>query len=225
MMSWTAALTPPGGLTFWTSYGAPMMLPTVWRGFSELYGSWKIICISRRSGTISLRDSPVMSRPWYSTRPPVGSSSFSMVRPAVDFPQPLSPTRPIVSRSWTARSTPSTALTSPTFRRSRPWVIGKYFWRSEIFRTGSLMRGLRGGVASVASYVVGCSCALLGVRRREPRGGQLVLLGGRQVAAGVVPGRVLVQLWPHRVAKVAGDELVVLAARPEHAARGQVDQR
>ena len=32
-----------------------MIVPTVWRGFSDEYGSWKIICISRRSGTMSLR--------------------------------------------------------------------------------------------------------------------------------------------------------------------------
>ena len=26
-----------------------MIEPTGWRGFSDAYGSWKIICISRRS--------------------------------------------------------------------------------------------------------------------------------------------------------------------------------
>ena len=31
-----------------------MIEPTVRRGFSDEYGSWKIICISRRSGLISL---------------------------------------------------------------------------------------------------------------------------------------------------------------------------
>ncbi len=127
MMSCTAALTPPCGVTPCTWYGAPMIVPTVCRGFSELYGSWKIICISRRSGTISLRDRLVTSRPLNSIFPPVGSSSLSMVRPAVDLPQPLSPTRPTVSRSPTESVTPSTALTSPTWRLSSPWRIGKYF--------------------------------------------------------------------------------------------------
>src|SRR5215217_6279173 len=162
-----------------------------------------------------------MSRPWYSIRPPVGWRSLSMVRPAVDLPQPLSPTRPIVSRSWTAMSTPSTALTSPTWRRSSPCVIGKYFCRSVTLRTGSLMRAPR---VPAASRDVGCSCALLGVGR-EPGRGQLVLLGHREVATGEVPRSVLVQLRPHGVAKVARDELVVLAARSEDAARGQVDER
>ncbi len=35
-----------------STYGAPMICPTVCRGFSDEYGSWKIICISRRSGRI-----------------------------------------------------------------------------------------------------------------------------------------------------------------------------
>ena len=39
------------------------MKPTRLRGFSDAYGSWKIIIISRRIGRISVRDSVVMSRP------------------------------------------------------------------------------------------------------------------------------------------------------------------
>ena len=46
-----------------TSSGSPMMKPTRLRGFSEAYGSWKIIIISRRTGRISARESLVMSRP------------------------------------------------------------------------------------------------------------------------------------------------------------------
>ena len=34
----------------WIANGAPTICPTVLRGFSDEYGSWKIICISRRSG-------------------------------------------------------------------------------------------------------------------------------------------------------------------------------
>ena len=44
----------------WIANGSPMIWPTVLRGFSDEYGSWKIICISRRSGRSwrceSLRD-------------------------------------------------------------------------------------------------------------------------------------------------------------------------
>ena len=39
-------------LTFWIRNGAPTIVPTVCRGFSDEYGSWKIICMSRRSGRI-----------------------------------------------------------------------------------------------------------------------------------------------------------------------------
>ena len=94
-----------------TLNGAEMIVPTVCRGFSELYGSWKIICISRRSGTISLRvevgDVPARRtrscRRW-------ARAACSIVRPAVDLPQPVSPTRPRVSPGPTSRLMPSTAL-------------------------------------------------------------------------------------------------------------------
>ena len=36
----------------WICSGAEMIEPTVCRGFSDEYGSWKIICTSRRSGRI-----------------------------------------------------------------------------------------------------------------------------------------------------------------------------
>ena len=43
--------------------GSPMIVPTVLRGFSDEYGSWKIICMSRRSGLSSRRDRCAMSCP------------------------------------------------------------------------------------------------------------------------------------------------------------------
>ena len=43
--------------------GSPMIEPTVLRGFSDEYGSWKIICMSRRSGLSSARDECAMSLP------------------------------------------------------------------------------------------------------------------------------------------------------------------
>ena len=36
--------------SLWMMNGSPMIEPTVLRGFSDEYGSWKIICMSRRSG-------------------------------------------------------------------------------------------------------------------------------------------------------------------------------
>ena len=37
----------------WIAKGWPMICPTVCRGLSDEYGSWKIICISRRTGRMS----------------------------------------------------------------------------------------------------------------------------------------------------------------------------
>ena len=48
-----------------------MIEPTRRRGFSEPYGSWKIIWMSRRKGRIFLRGRLVMSCPSNSTEPPV----------------------------------------------------------------------------------------------------------------------------------------------------------
>ena len=39
-------------LVRWMRNGAPTIVPTVCRGFSDEYGSWKIIWISLRSGRI-----------------------------------------------------------------------------------------------------------------------------------------------------------------------------
>ena len=51
--------TPPLGRRWrdpWMANGSPMIEPTRRRGFSEPYGSWKIICMSRRNGRRSRRD-------------------------------------------------------------------------------------------------------------------------------------------------------------------------
>ena len=55
--SWTVFLRSPSPVCIpWIANGSPMIVPTVLRGFSDEYGSWKIICISRRS---AFRSSPV----------------------------------------------------------------------------------------------------------------------------------------------------------------------
>ena len=53
------------------------MFPTVMRGLSDEYGSWKTICISRRISRRSLRPIVVSSLPMNWTEPPVGFSSWS----------------------------------------------------------------------------------------------------------------------------------------------------
>ncbi len=103
-----------------------MIAPTVCRGFSDEYGSWKIIWISRRSGRIRPCRKWVMSTPSKTMLPPVGSSSLVSNRPVVVFPQPDSPTRPSVWPCDTDRSMPSTACTWPTAcRNTTPLVTGK----------------------------------------------------------------------------------------------------
>ena len=74
-----------------------MIDPTVFRGFSDAYGSWKIICMSRRSARSSSPLSAVMSWPSNQILPSVGSNSRITTRASVDLPHPVSPTRPSVS--------------------------------------------------------------------------------------------------------------------------------
>ena len=88
-----------------------MIWPTRLRGFSEAYGSWKIICIWRRIGRRSRRDRPTSSSPTNRTDPEVGVVSCRIARHSVDLPQPDSPTSPSVSPSLRVRLTPSTART------------------------------------------------------------------------------------------------------------------
>jgi hypothetical protein len=96
------------------------------RGFSEANGSWKTICMRRRSGRSSCSFSVEMSRPSKMMRPSVGLYRRKMVRPTVDFPQPDSPTRPTVSPRLIVSEMSSTARMSPTWRSSTiPLLIGK----------------------------------------------------------------------------------------------------
>ena len=72
-------------------------MPTVLRGFSDAYGSWKIICMSRRSS----RSSPPLQLGDVVAveldRALGGSYSRITTRARVDLPQPVSPTSPTVS--------------------------------------------------------------------------------------------------------------------------------
>src|SRR3979411_2882862 len=83
-----------------------MMLPTVIRGFSEAYGSWKIICMRRRIFRISSPPSLVSSTPSNFTSPAVGLYSWRIARPVVDLPHPDSPPRPSVSLFSTEKHIP-----------------------------------------------------------------------------------------------------------------------
>ena len=169
-----------------------MIVPTVCRGFSDEYGSWKIICISRRSGTISLRVRSVMSRPSNLTLPPVGSSSLQHRAAGGGLAAAgLADEAEGLARARRRSVMPSTALTSPTWRlRMPPPVIGKYFCRSvdlqQRSRVASLARarssGGRGGSMPAPSCRARRAARPAMPLRRSPRrsGGS----GPRAPAAG-----------------------------------------
>ena len=72
-----------------------MIWPTVMRGLSEEYGSWKITWIRRRTArSCRCVQRARGRRPRTRSRRSVGSSSCRMQRPTVVLPQPDSPTRP-----------------------------------------------------------------------------------------------------------------------------------
>ena len=92
-------------------------------GFSEEYGSWKIICTSRCS-CLSFRLSVARSLPLKRI------SRCHMVEPimalpVVVLPEPDSPTRPYVCPCSMEKLTSSTALTLPISRLISPPRIGK----------------------------------------------------------------------------------------------------
>ena len=95
------------------------------RGFSDAYGSWKMICMSRASARRSSLPSAVTFVPSNQTSPDVGSIRRRMQRPVVLLPQPDSPTTPSVSPASMSKLMPSTACTLSTTRPSRPALIGK----------------------------------------------------------------------------------------------------
>src|SRR2546422_106145 len=75
------------GASLWMTSASPMIEPTVIRGLSDAYGSWKMICISFRSARSDRLSSVVTLRPWKLTSPEVGSINLRMERPVIDFPQ------------------------------------------------------------------------------------------------------------------------------------------
>src|SRR5713101_120593 len=117
-----------------------MIEPTVIRGLSDAYGSWKMICISFRSARSDRLSSVVTFFPWKVTSPDVGSISRRIDRPVVDFPQPDSPTSPSVSPFMMSKDTSSTACTRATSRENKPPRIGKYFFTFLTRRSGVAVR-------------------------------------------------------------------------------------
>src|SRR5271154_2660044 len=125
--------------SLWMISASPMIARTVIRGFSEANGSWKMICMSRRSAPSALPSSPVTLRPSSHTSPELGSISRRIHRPVVDFPQPDSPTSPNVSPATISKLTSSTACTCSRAPASTPPRAGKFFTRLLTRSSGSLM--------------------------------------------------------------------------------------
>src|SRR3954453_21736623 len=134
-----------------TDQPSATMSPTVIRGFSEAYGSWKMIWTSRRYCLSARPPIFATSRSLWRTDPPVGFSSPTSNFETVDLPQPDSPTSPSVSPRRSVRFTPSTARTWPTVRlKTIPWVSAKYFFRSLISSSGAPGGGAGGRAASAS---------------------------------------------------------------------------
>src|SRR5207244_9560289 len=104
----------------WTRRPSPTISPTDMRGFSEPYGSWKMICTSRRISFNSFLFALKMLRPSRNASPDVGGISRKIVRATVDLPEPDSPIRPRVSPCLMSKLTSSTALTFATVVWSNP---------------------------------------------------------------------------------------------------------
>ena len=97
----------------WTFRPSAMISETDIRGLKDPNGSWKTICICRRSGRSSLNCRPCSGLPSNRMSPsePIRRNS---ARPSVVLPEPDSPTTPTVWPSRTSTSMPSTALTWST---------------------------------------------------------------------------------------------------------------
>src|SRR5262245_32879975 len=148
-----------------------------------------------RYGRISFAGSAVISRPCRRMVPDVGSISLTIMRAAVDLPQPDSPTSPSVSPGKTENEMPSTANTAPCRRPSSPPRTAKCLTRSMTSRMGS------------TSAIGDLHCPL-----RMPAGGEVVgrlLRDGRRRAAAFLGGE--------RAARGKGATRKALAQRREHA--------
>src|SRR5205814_1102475 len=94
------------------------------RGFNEPTGSWKMICMRRRSRFRSFPRFSKIGSLSSEAVPAVGGWRRMRVLPSVDLPQPDSPTSPNTSPRLISNDTSSTARTSPILRRRSPPRIG-----------------------------------------------------------------------------------------------------
>ena len=146
-----------------TTRGSPTMSRSVILGLRDENGSWKIICISRRSplscerGSVAtLTTSPSSERKLIS--PSVGSTTLRMHREVVVFPHPLSPTSPRVSPSLMLKVTSSTRAYIADLPLQEPFFYGEVLAEAvdlEQRRLGALaVGGLGRRLGQVSSSVI-----------------------------------------------------------------------
>ena len=157
--------------TFFTTFiGSAMISPMESLGFSDVNGSWKIICMLVCIFFICFLSYFKMSSPSYSTSPSVASTSRIIVLPSVDFPHPDSPTMPSVCPSFMVRFTSSTAC-------RRPRGVWKYFFRFLVSIKGAAM------ITVPLSFHRGSS----GCCGRHPRTASALLSGTVRCSADSAP--------------------------------------
>src|SRR3954469_5980387 len=160
-----------------------------------------------------------MSSPANSILPSVGSSSRRTVRPAVDLPQPDSPTRPTVSPARISSEIPSTARTAPAVRRRIPPPrIGKCFLRLVTRSSGSPVFEISALAAGAVWLTMRSSCRSAGQARLDLVLEDLLPLWAVDVAAHSVTGRRLQQVGLDRPALVPRHAVLEPAAGVEAAA-------
>ncbi|MGY4287671.1 hypothetical protein ACVWXO_006891 [Bradyrhizobium sp. LM2.7] len=100
----------------WARKTSSIWRPTGTTGLRAVIGSWKIIaicvarsCRSRRSVAVSNSSPTSLTLPAVGTSVPLGNRPI-VVSDVTDLPEPLSPTRHSVSRSWTWIEMPSRML-------------------------------------------------------------------------------------------------------------------
>src|SRR6266568_3180568 len=124
------------------------------RGLSEAYGSWKMICSLRLSSRMRALPAVTTFSPLKTILPSSGSTRRRTARPAVDLPQPDSPTRPKASPSRTVNEMPSSARTVTVRARGKPRVTVKNLRSPRTVRTASAMSGLARRSAQPAPHLV-----------------------------------------------------------------------
>ena len=181
-----ARAAPRGRACRSRSSGSAMMSVIVMRGLSEENGSWKIICIWRRSGRSSGLRQARRRRPGGPPRCGSGSRPTVGVMRAQDAARgrglaAAASRRPAraVSPRRIVKLTSSTARTWPTTRRSRPRRIGNHLRR---LSTSRMVSGRRAHPAGSSSVGTGAVAADHAARRESssPRAAAPSAIGGRQ---------------------------------------------